>query len=120
MTTTSEPCAATPATNSSQTPKGLGEHGRRKWFDLSVKVQRTPKNLELLCLACGAWEDWMEASEQAKGTGVIDGTGGTQKTHPAVDRKLNAAKLYRQLLKDIEWLDGSDDEDDGRPDDIDD
>lgn len=117
MTTTSAHSASR-TTGKNQTPKGLGEAGRQKWFEMSAKVVNEPKNLELLALACSAWEDWVKATELITES-VIDGTGGTQKTHPAAEQKLSAMKLYRQLLKDIQWLQGDDDEGDGRPDDID-
>ena len=122
MTTrTLDRSASSDATDSSQSPKGLGEDGRRKWFALSRKIAQTEKNRELLILAVGAWEDWLAACRDAKAA-TIDGTGGTRKTNPALDAKINAGKFYRQLLRDIDWTDGKPDDDTGdtRPQHVDD
>lgn len=109
------------AIDESPTPKGLGPHGLQKWYRMSRQIAQTTKNMELLILAVGAWEDWTKASEELKRSS-IEGTGGTMKVNPALDAKIAAGKFYRQLLRDIEWSDGTapDDDDASRPHGIDD
>ncbi len=119
-TTTLDACASD-ATDTNPTPKGLGKHGLAKWYRMSQQIVQNRKNMELLVLAVGAWEDWVQASEELNSASV-EGTGGTTKVNPALDAKISAGKFYRQLLRDIEWSDGStpDDDETGRPRDIDD